>query len=108
MADGLAAAGPFRLGSIKESKRRKNFGLGWARGIEMARAEVNKVFLLLFVHKKKRFLLMRGRWRSYGGRLPPSAASRRGRANRSGRWRGRHPRSPWRETRMSARPRPAR
>jgi hypothetical protein len=33
-------------------KRRKNFWWRWACGVETARAQFNKVFLLLFVHKK--------------------------------------------------------
>jgi hypothetical protein len=37
-------------------KRRKNFCLIWAGGGDTSTAQINKVFLLLFVHKKKRFL----------------------------------------------------
>ncbi|HVE22547.1 MAG TPA: hypothetical protein VNC39_11265 [Acidocella sp.] len=35
-----------------EKKRRKKLLLLWAGGVETSTAQVNKVFLLLFVHKK--------------------------------------------------------
>jgi hypothetical protein len=35
-----------------EKKRRKKLSLIWATGGETSTAQINKVFLLLFVHKK--------------------------------------------------------
>jgi hypothetical protein len=40
-------------GRFFDQKRRKNFWLHWADGAETSTAQSKKVFLLLFVHKKK-------------------------------------------------------
>ena len=57
--DTLAALEPDRFGWKQESsrffekKRRKKLLLLWAGGVATSTAQMNKVFLLLFVHKKK-------------------------------------------------------
>jgi hypothetical protein len=43
---------PKESGRFFDQKRRKNFCLNLARGAETGAAQINKDFLLLFVHKK--------------------------------------------------------
>jgi hypothetical protein len=55
--EGVARATPFLWGKQEssrffEKKRRKKLLLFWACGVETSTAQINKVFLLLFVHKK--------------------------------------------------------
>jgi hypothetical protein len=49
----IGLSGNKKVAAFLKKKRRKKLFLNWACGAEMARAQSEKVFLLLFVHKKK-------------------------------------------------------
>jgi hypothetical protein len=51
-ARGNPGAGAKQVAAFLKKKRRKKLLLLWAGGAETSTAQTNKVFLLLFVHKK--------------------------------------------------------